>query len=158
MPTQTILLLMFTLMMGKHKSSIYEILQLNKSILTRPSKQCKSLICKGTEEHGGGQIIQMVICNNPCLSVPLILVIWRTVLFASDHLQRYGGDWIIRMIICNNSCSFVPLLLVIRRTVLFANDHLQRKGRARRRPNHPDDHFQGSLIPKALIYDGTESI
>ena len=89
---------------------------------TRPSKQCKSLICKGTEEHGGGQIIQMVICNNPCLSVPLILVIWRTVLFASDHLQRYGGDWIIWMIICNNSCSFVPLLLVIWRTVLFAND------------------------------------
>ena len=125
---------------------------------TRPSKQCKSLICKGTEEHGGGQIIQMVICNNPCLSVPLILVIWRTVLFASDHLQRYGGDWIIRMIICNNSCSFVPLLLVIRRTILFANDHLQRKGRARRRPNHPDDHFQGSLIPMALLYDGTESI
>ena len=115
-------------------------------------------IYKGTEEHGGGQIIQMVICNNPCLSVPLILVIWRTVLFASDHLQRYGGDWIIWMIICNNSCSFVPLLLVIQRTVLFANDHLQRKGRARRRPNHPDDHFQGSLIPEALIYDGTDSI
>ena len=40
------------------------------------------------------------------------------------------------------TCSSVPLILVIRRTVLFANDHLQRNGRARRRPNHPDDHLQ----------------
>ena len=35
-------------------------------------------ICKGTEEHRGGRIIQMVICNNPCSSIPSILVIWRT--------------------------------------------------------------------------------
>ena len=43
-------------------------------------------ICKGMEEHRGGQIIQMIICNNPCSSVPLILVIRRTVLFVNDHL------------------------------------------------------------------------
>ena len=37
---------------------------------------------KGTEEHGGACIILMIICNNSCFSVPLILVIWRTVLFS----------------------------------------------------------------------------
>ena len=70
----------------------------------------KKTICKGREEHGGGRIIQMVICNNPCSSVPLILVIFRTVLFANDHLQKNGGGRILRMIICNNSCSSVPLI------------------------------------------------
>ena len=30
-------------------------------------------ICKRTEEYEGGRIIQMVICNNPCSSIPLIL-------------------------------------------------------------------------------------
>ena len=78
--------------------------------------------CKGMEEHRGGRIIQMVISNNPCSFVPLTLVIWRTVLFANDHLQRNEGGQIIRMIICNNSCSFVPLILVIERTVLFAKE------------------------------------
>ena len=34
---------------------------------------------------GGGQIIQMIICNNPCSSVPLFLVIVGTVLFANDQ-------------------------------------------------------------------------
>ena len=33
-------------------------------------------ICKGTEEHRGGRIIQMVIFNNPRSSIPLILFIW----------------------------------------------------------------------------------
>ena len=35
---------------------------------------------------GGGRIIQMIICNNLCSSFPLILVIWKTVLFVNDHL------------------------------------------------------------------------
>ena len=60
-------------------------------------------ICKGMEEHSGGPITQMVICNNPCSFVPLTLVIWRTVFFANDHLHRNGGGRIIRVIICNNS-------------------------------------------------------
>ena len=58
-------------------------------------------ICKGTEEHRRGWVIQMVICNNPCSSVPLILVIWRTVLFANDHLQRNGGT----IVALNNCCK-----------------------------------------------------
>ena len=55
-------------------------------------------IYKGIEEHGGGRIIQMVICNNPCSPVPLILVILRAVLFANDHMQKNGGGRIIQMI------------------------------------------------------------
>ena len=76
-------------------------------------------ICKGTDEHGGGQIIQMVSCNNPCSSIPLIMVIWRTVLFANYYFQGSWGGRIFRMIICNNSCSSVPLILVIRRTTML---------------------------------------
>ena len=54
-----------------------------------------------TEEHGGGLIIQMVICDILCSSIPLILMlaIWRTVLFAKDHLQRNGG-----LIVARNNC------------------------------------------------------
>ena len=81
---------------------------------SRGPSSLQMTICKGTEEHGGGRTIQMVICNNPCSSVPLIFVIWRTVLLANDHLQRNRGGRIFRMIICNNSCSFVPLILIIR--------------------------------------------
>ena len=44
-------------------------------------------ICKGTEKHGGGRIIQIIICNNPCSSIPLILVIWSTVLYA-NHICK----------------------------------------------------------------------
>ena len=84
-------------------------------------------LCKGTEEHEGRRIIQMIICNILCSSVPLILVIWKSVLFANDHLQRNGGGRIIQMIICNNFYSSVPLILVIRRTVLFANVKERRK-------------------------------
>ena len=32
----------------------------------------------------------MIICNNPCSSVPLILVIRRTVLFVKNHLSTIG--------------------------------------------------------------------
>ena len=98
-------------------------------------------LCKGMEEHRGGRIIQMVICNNLCSSIPLILAIWRTVFFENNHLQRNGGGLIHWMIICNNSFSSVPLTLVIQRAVPFANDHLQRNGGARRRLYHPDDHL-----------------
>ena len=56
-------------------------------------------ICKGIQEHGGGWIIWMIICNNPCSYVPLILVIWRTVLFVNDHLQRNRG-----IIVARNHC------------------------------------------------------
>ena len=48
-------------------------------------------LCKGTEKQGGGRIIQMKICSNSYNSVPLILVILRTILFANHHLQRNGG-------------------------------------------------------------------
>ena len=54
---------------------------------------------KGMEEHGGGRIIPMIICNKLCSSVPLILVIWRTVLFTNDHLYRNGG-----IIVARNNC------------------------------------------------------
>ena len=48
-------------------------------------------LCKGTKKQGGGRIIQMKICSNSYNSVPLILVILRTILFANHHLQRNGG-------------------------------------------------------------------
>ena len=44
-----------------------------------------------SQKQGGGRIIQMKICSNSYNSVPLILVILRTILFANHHLQRNGG-------------------------------------------------------------------
>ena len=114
-------------------------------------------LSKGTEEHGGRRIIQIIICNILCSSVPLILVIWKSVLFANDHLQRNGGGRIIQMIICNNSCSSVPLILVIRKSALFANDHFQRNGGARKRPNHRDDRLQQSVLLRPLDFGHPEN-
>ena len=42
--------------------------------------------CKGTEEHEGGRMIPMIMCNHPCSSVSFILVIRRTILFVKDYL------------------------------------------------------------------------
>ena len=52
----------------------------------------------GANFSPGGRIIQKVICKNPWSSIPLVLVIWRTVLFANDHLQRNRGGQIIQIL------------------------------------------------------------
>ena len=114
-------------------------------------------ICKWKEEHGGGRIIQKVICNNPCSSIPLILVIWRTVLFANDHLQRNGGAQRRP----DHPDGHLQQSVLLRP---FDFGHLEDSpvckwpfAKERRRPDHPDDHLQQFVLLCPLNFGHPEN-